>query len=124
MEQQLGPDHRQTLYLRFHIANLLRSQGKFSEARDIDARVLDKQREVLPPDHPHTLMTAGSLAADLRALGEFQSALERDQETYERFKDQYGAEHSLDVGRRQQPGRFVASGGRLLRRTRDRPGDT
>jgi len=93
-EQQLGPDHRQTLYLRFHIANLLRSQGKFSEARDIDARVLDKQREVLPPDHPHTLMTAGSLAADLRALGEFQSALERDQETYERFKDQYGAEHS------------------------------
>ena len=28
-EQQLGPDHRQTLYLRFHIANLLRSQGKF-----------------------------------------------------------------------------------------------
>ena len=71
-EQQLGPDHRQTLYLRFHIANLLRSQGKFSEARDIDARVLDKQREVLPPDHPHTLMTAGSLAADLRALGEFQ----------------------------------------------------
>ncbi len=93
-EQQLGPDHRQTLYLRFHIANLLRSQGKFGEARDIDARVLDKQREVLPADHPHTLMTAGSLAADLRALGEFQSAFERDQETYERFKDQYGAEHS------------------------------
>src|SRR5579862_1107655 len=93
-EQQLGPDHRQTLYLRFHIANLLRSQGKFSEARDIDANVLSKQREVLPPDHPHTLMTAGSLAADLRAVGEFQLALERDQDTYDRFKDQYGAEHS------------------------------
>ena len=92
-EQQLGPDHRQTLYLRFHIANLLRSQGKFGEARDIDAHVLDKQREVLPPDHPHTLMTAGSLAADLRALGEFQLALERDQQTFERFKDQFGADH-------------------------------
>jgi TIR domain/Tetratricopeptide repeat/CobQ/CobB/MinD/ParA nucleotide binding domain/NB-ARC domain len=93
-EQQLGPDHRQTLYLRFHIANLLRSQGKFHEARDIDAHVLAKQREVLPADHPHTLMTAGSLAADLRALGEFQQALERDQETYERFKDQFGTDHS------------------------------
>jgi cellulose biosynthesis protein BcsQ len=92
-EQQLGPDHRQTLYLRFHIANLLRSQGLFHEARDIDAHVLEKQREVLPPDHPHTLMTAGSLAADLRALGQFQLALERDQETYERFKDQFGTDH-------------------------------
>ena len=93
-EQQLGPDHRQTLFLRFHIANLLRSQGKFREARDIDAYVLEKQRQVLPADHPHTLMTAGSLAADLRALGQFQQALERDQETYERFKDQFGADHS------------------------------
>jgi cellulose biosynthesis protein BcsQ len=93
-EQQLGPDHRQTLYLRFHIANLLRSQGKFREAREIDAHVLDKQQVVLPADHPHTLMTAGSLAADLRALGEFRQALERDQETYERFKDQFGADHS------------------------------
>jgi hypothetical protein len=92
-EQQLGPDHRQTLYLRFHIANLLRSQGKFREAREIDAHVLAKQQEFLPPDHPYTLMTAGGLAADLRALGEFQEALERDQETYERFKDQFGADH-------------------------------
>lgn len=92
-EQQLGTDHRQTLYLRFHIANLLRSQGKFRAARDIDALVLEKQREVLPADHPHTLMTASSLAADLRALGEFQQALERDQQTYERFKDQFGGDH-------------------------------
>lgn len=92
-EQQLGPDHRQTLYLRFHIANLLRSRGLFREARELDTHVLAKQREVLPPDHPHTLMTAGSLAADLRALGEFQQALVRDQETYERFKDQFGADH-------------------------------
>jgi hypothetical protein len=92
-EQQLGPDHRQTLYLRFHIANLLRSQGKFRDAREIDAHVLERQQEVLPSDHPYTLMTAGGLAADLRALGEFQQALERDQETYERFKDQFGADH-------------------------------
>jgi len=92
-EQQLGSEHRQTLYLRFQMANLLRSQGKFREAHDIDVHVLEKQREVLPPDHPHTLMTAGSLAADLRALGEFQQALERDQQTFERFKDQFGADH-------------------------------
>ena len=92
-EQQLGPDHRQTLYLRFHRANLLRSQGLFHEARELDEHVLAKQRELLPADHPHTLMTAGSLAADLRALGQFKRALEQDEDTYERFKDQFGADH-------------------------------
>jgi CO dehydrogenase nickel-insertion accessory protein CooC1 len=91
--QQLGPDHPQTLHLRFNVANVLRSQGRFSEARDLDAYVLEHQREVLPPDHPHILITAAGLAADLRALGEFRQALGSDQETYERFKDQFGEDH-------------------------------
>jgi tetratricopeptide (TPR) repeat protein len=88
--QQLGADHLQTLYLRFHIANVLRSQGRFGEARDVDQYVLERQRAVLDADHPHILMTAGGLAADLRALGEFQAALSLDEKTYERFKDLFG----------------------------------
>jgi MinD-like ATPase involved in chromosome partitioning or flagellar assembly/uncharacterized protein (DUF2267 family) len=92
-DQQLGPDHPQTLYLRFHVANVLRSQGRFAEARDLDTHVLERQREVLEPDHPHILMTAGGLAGDLRALGEFQQALRLDVETYDRFKDLFGEGH-------------------------------
>ena len=91
--QQLGLDHQQTLHLRFNVANVLRSQGRFGEARDLDMSVLAKQREILEPDHPHILMTAGGLAADLRALGEYQQALMSDQETYERFKEQFGEEN-------------------------------
>jgi hypothetical protein len=91
--QQLGANHRQTLHLRFHLANVLRSQGRFADARDIDVDVLERQRQVLEPGHPHMLMTAGGLAADLRALGEFDLALERDRETYERFKELFGEEH-------------------------------
>jgi tetratricopeptide (TPR) repeat protein len=91
--QQLGENHWQTLHLRFHIGNLLRSMGRFQEARELDSAVLAKQREELDPDHPHTLMTAGGLAADLRALGEFQEALRLDQETYERFQEQFGEDH-------------------------------
>jgi len=90
---QRGPDHPQTLYLRFHVANVLRSQGRFSEARDLDTYVLEKQREVLDPDHPHILMTAGGLAADLRALGEYEQALKLDQETHERFRDLFGEDN-------------------------------
>ena len=75
MAHQLGSDHPQTLHLQFHIANVLRSQGRFGEARDLDTYVLERQREVLGPDHPHALMTANGLGADLRALGDFQESL-------------------------------------------------
>ena len=87
---ELGPDHQQTLHLQFQVANVLRSLGRFDEARDLDIYVLERQREVLGADHPYSLMTAGGLAADLRALGFFQEALASDRETYESFKEQFG----------------------------------
>ena len=91
--RQLGVNHPQTLNLQFHIANVLRSQGRFNEARDLDTYVLDRQREVLGADHLLTLMTAGSLGADFRALGEFQAALESDRQTYESFKEEFGEDY-------------------------------
>ncbi len=90
---QLGADHQQTLHLQFQIANVLRSQGRFGEARDLDTYVLERQRAVLGPDHPHALMTANGLGADLRALGEFQQSLTADQATYESFKEQFGEDY-------------------------------
>jgi Tetratricopeptide repeat len=91
--RQLGADDQQTLLLRFHIANVLRSQGRFGEARDLDMAVLARQRVALGNDHPHVLMTAGGLAADHRALGNFREALKSDKETYASFKEQFGEDH-------------------------------
>ncbi|MGH3495494.1 MAG: FxSxx-COOH system tetratricopeptide repeat protein, partial [Sciscionella sp.] len=48
---QLGEDDQQTLLLRFHIANVMRSQGRFGEARDLDMAVLNRQRTTLGSDH-------------------------------------------------------------------------
>ena len=90
---QYHPDDMQTLYLRFQIANVLRSQGRYTEALAEDTAVHARQREVLGEVHLHTLFTAGSIAADLRGLGEFQQALEMDQERYDRFKDNYGEDY-------------------------------
>jgi tetratricopeptide (TPR) repeat protein/CO dehydrogenase nickel-insertion accessory protein CooC1 len=90
---QLGPDHQQTLYLQFQIANVLRSQGRFRDARELDHRVLNRQQETLGADHPHALMTANGLADDTRALGDFRTALALDQETYESFKEQFGEDN-------------------------------
>ena len=91
--EHLGPDHQQTLHLQFHIANILRSQGRFGEARDLDSYVLERQRAVLGADHPHALITANGLGADLRALGDVQQALSTDRATYESFRAQFGADY-------------------------------
>jgi hypothetical protein len=88
--ERLGEDDRQTLYLRFHIANVLRSQGLYAEALHEDSDVHLKQLEALSDYHPHTLQTAGSIAGDLRGLGEFRQALEMDQKTFDRFKELFG----------------------------------
>jgi tetratricopeptide (TPR) repeat protein len=87
---QRGPDHPQTLHLQSQMANVLRSQGRFTEARDLDTHVLERQRAVLGNEHLLTLITANNLGADLRTLGEYQEALELDQQTYDSFNDEFG----------------------------------
>jgi tetratricopeptide (TPR) repeat protein len=92
-QNQLGPNHQQTLHLQFQIANVLRSQGRFGESRDLDTRVLKRQRVTLGADHLQALMTAGGLGADLRALGDYKRALALDQQTYESFREHFGEGH-------------------------------
>ncbi|MDX3239212.1 FxSxx-COOH system tetratricopeptide repeat protein [Streptomyces sp. ME03-5709C] len=92
-KQSLGEDDLQTLNLQFELANVLRSQGKYQEARQYDEDTLARQTALLPAGHPHTLITGGSLAADLRALGLFQEARERDEEIYAGFKEIFGEQH-------------------------------
>jgi hypothetical protein len=96
--QGLGPDHQQTLHLQFQVANVLRSQGRFGEARDLDTYVLERQHAVLGADHPHSLMTANGLAADLRSLGNFRESLTADQATHESFKEQFGEDYPRTLG--------------------------
>jgi MinD-like ATPase involved in chromosome partitioning or flagellar assembly len=92
-QARLGRDDRQTLHLRFQLANVLRSQGRYAEARVVDSEVYARQREVLSDSHPHALQTAGGLAGDLRGLGEFHEAMAMDRITYERFRELFGEDH-------------------------------
>jgi hypothetical protein len=84
---------KQLLQLRFNLGNILRDQGSFAQARDLNATVLAELRALLGEDHPHTLMTAGSLAADFRAIGNYGDALEMDQKTYPAWTALYGDDH-------------------------------
>ncbi|MFI6848772.1 FxSxx-COOH system tetratricopeptide repeat protein [Kitasatospora sp. NPDC050467] len=87
---KLGEDDRQTLLLRFQLANVLRSQGNYAEALSLDEATLERQRALLGEHHPYTLMTAGSLGADRRALGRFQAALDLDREILDQFRELFG----------------------------------
>jgi tetratricopeptide (TPR) repeat protein/CO dehydrogenase nickel-insertion accessory protein CooC1 len=87
---RLGADDPQTLNLQFQMANVLRDQGRFTEARDLNTYVLERQRTVLGHEHLLTLITANGLGADLRALGEYQRALDLDRQTYESLNDEFG----------------------------------
>ncbi|MFC0532770.1 FxSxx-COOH system tetratricopeptide repeat protein [Phytohabitans kaempferiae] len=86
--------YRQLLHLRFHVANVLWSQGEFGEARRIDEEVYAKQVELLGAEHPHALMTAGSLASNLRGQGRYAEALPMDRDTHAAWVRVFGDDYS------------------------------
>jgi tetratricopeptide (TPR) repeat protein/CO dehydrogenase nickel-insertion accessory protein CooC1 len=84
---------KQLLQLEFNLANVRRSQSRFTEAAALNKLVLDAQTELLGADHPHTLTTASSYAADLRALGRYREALAMDEQTSPAWAELYGEDH-------------------------------
>ncbi|MGW6457284.1 FxSxx-COOH system tetratricopeptide repeat protein [Streptomyces sp. NPDC055078] len=91
--ETLGNDDVQYLYLRFHISNIYRSQGRYVEARDFDELTLERQRNVLGPTHPHTYMTTSGLAMDLGTLGQYGRAMELATEAHEGFSQIFHESH-------------------------------
>ncbi|MFI5620013.1 FxSxx-COOH system tetratricopeptide repeat protein [Streptomyces sp. NPDC051567] len=84
-KETLGGDDLQYLYLRFHLSNILRSQGRFVEAMELDEVTLERQRAALGPSHPHTYMTTSGLAMDLGAMGRYGEAMELATAAHEGF---------------------------------------
>ncbi|MEU5069024.1 FxSxx-COOH system tetratricopeptide repeat protein [Streptomyces virginiae] len=92
-KEMLGNDDLQYLYLRFHLSNILRSQGRFVEAKELDEVTLERQRAVLGPSHPHTYMTMSGLANTLGALGQYGQAMELATDAHEGFSQIFHEAH-------------------------------
>ncbi|MET9802686.1 FxSxx-COOH system tetratricopeptide repeat protein [Streptomyces sp. NPDC006368] len=92
-KETLGDHDLQYLYLRFHLSNILRSQGRYVEARELDEVTLERQRDVLGASHPHTYMTTSGLAMDLGTLGEYGRAMELATEAHEGFSQIFHEAH-------------------------------
>ncbi|MEU5975278.1 FxSxx-COOH system tetratricopeptide repeat protein [Streptomyces sp. NPDC047315] len=91
--EMLGNNDYQYLYLRFHLSNIMRSQGRYVEAKDLDEVTLERQRKVLGPTHPHTYMTTSGLAMDLGTLGQYARAMELATEAHEGFSQIFHESH-------------------------------
>lgn len=85
------------LRLNTQLANVYRSLGRLSEARELDQYTLTRQRQALGPGHPRTLMTARSYAADLRQVGDFEEALLTDHSTLTLTAQAMGRNHLQTV---------------------------
>jgi hypothetical protein len=92
---RLGEDHPQTMRITRAYGNLIRSFGRFDEARRLNAELLERTRRVYGEDHEETLAIANSNAADLRVLGDFEAAAERDRDTLDRLIAGFGPDHPL-----------------------------
>ncbi|MBM7442107.1 FxSxx-COOH system tetratricopeptide repeat protein [Streptomyces sp. HB132] len=89
----LGNRDLQYLYLCFHLSDIMRTRGRFVEAKELDEVTLDRQREVLGPEHPHTYMTTSSLAIDLGLLGDYGRAIELATAAHEGFSQIFHDRH-------------------------------
>ncbi|MEV3930914.1 MULTISPECIES: FxSxx-COOH system tetratricopeptide repeat protein [unclassified Streptomyces] len=90
----LGERDIQYLYLCFHLSNILRTRGRYVEAKELDEFTLRLQREVLGPEHPHTYMTTSGLAIDLGLLGEYGRAIELATEAHDGFNQIFHERHA------------------------------
>lgn len=89
----LGDDDVQVLYLRAQLANVLRTQGRFVESKEINETLVERQREALGESHPHTYVTMSALASDLAALGEYTRAVELARRAHQGFISIFGESH-------------------------------
>ncbi|WP_406167892.1 FxSxx-COOH system tetratricopeptide repeat protein [Streptomyces sp. NBC_00996] len=94
-QQRLGDDHPQTVRITRSYATLIRNFGRFEEARDLNADLLERARRVLGEDHEETLAIANSSGGDLRVLGDFEQAARRDGDTLERLTRTFGRDYPL-----------------------------
>ncbi|MGJ5831986.1 tetratricopeptide repeat protein [Streptomyces ossamyceticus] len=111
-DEQLGPDHPDTLAARHDIARYLAEAGRLSEAVTLlDRLALDRQR-VLGRRHTATLVTRSSKARFLRELGDARQALRLFQELLPDMTAALGSEHVDVLLARQEMGRTLGHTGR------------
>jgi hypothetical protein len=86
-------DDRGALNSRDLLASVLRHQGKWMEAEELDVKIMETRKKVLGEEHPFTLISMGHLAATYRNQERWKEAEELDVKVIETRKKVLGEEH-------------------------------
>ena len=92
-EEQLGPEHEDTLAAVQHLAYLYFNLGQFETAEPLYLRALEGQRRVLGQDDPATLDSLGKLGSLYRDQDRLDEAEPIYIETLQRRRRALGEEH-------------------------------
>jgi hypothetical protein len=68
----LGEEHPDTLTSLNRLAAVLRHQGRYEEAEEMNRRALKGREKMLGKEHPDTLISVSSLASVLRQQGRYE----------------------------------------------------
>ncbi|SHJ79056.1 Tetratricopeptide repeat-containing protein [Nocardiopsis flavescens] len=82
--EKLGPAHRDTLRMEYHIAQAVRGNGEFERARAMCAETMRVMGETLGENAPEYLRAEQENARNLRIAGRFQESLALSRDSFER----------------------------------------
>ena len=75
-EQILGDIHPDTQLSRANLASTYRSQGRWTEAEELEVKVMENYKLTLGDDHPSTLKSMNNLALTLKGQGRSVEAVQ------------------------------------------------
>jgi tetratricopeptide (TPR) repeat protein len=109
-EQRYDTDHPNALHAAERAATDLYLLGRFHEAHERDAMVLDRLQ---PNDSADTLKATHHLARDLHALGRYEDALRHYEAVLEQALDVLGRDHALVLHAQRAHAGTLRKAGRL-----------
>jgi hypothetical protein len=101
LENLLGVEHPGTLTSMANLASTLWDQGRWSQAEELEIRVMEKRKRVVRQEHPDTLMSMVDLAYTWKSQGRVAEALKLLQEAENVLGKVLGHEHPNTINTTQ-----------------------
>jgi tetratricopeptide (TPR) repeat protein len=89
----LGEEDRDTSTSVINLTGVLRDQGEYEQAEEMNRRALAGSEKVLGVDHPSALTSVGNLAGVLQYQGEYKQAEEMNRRALAGYEKVLGVDH-------------------------------
>jgi hypothetical protein len=76
-----------------NLASTYGSQGRWTEAEELEMQVMETRKRLLGPEHPSTLTSIGNLALTWRCLGRRKDAMKLIEISFQLMKTKLGPDH-------------------------------